>query len=165
MLVQDSLGYYHEIPEAPAMVDGLGNPLGFPPLLAAIPAIAGAVGGALPAIAGGAIPAIGGLLSRILPGGGPAAAPRPPLPLPFPLPFPVPRPAPPVPAGWMSRPVPYTGHQGYRRYMRCVMWPGPAGLIPAHAPGLPQPTVPAVPVVPAALPPGAFPRRRGRRRR
>jgi hypothetical protein len=155
MLVQDSLGYFHEIPEAPAMVDGLGNPLGFPPLLAAIPAIAGA------------IPAVGGLLSRILPGGGPrpAGAPAPPLPLPFPLPLPGPRPAPPVPAGWMSPPVPYTGHQGYRRYMRCVMWPGPAGLIPAHAPGLPQPTVPAVPVVPAALPPGAFPRRRGRRRR
>jgi hypothetical protein len=155
MLVQDSLGYFHEIPETPAMVDGLGNPLGFPPLLAALPAIAGAVGGALPAV--------GGLLSRILPGGGPspAAAARPPLPFPLPLPLPVP---PPVPAGWMQRPVPYTGHQGYRRYMRCVMWPGPAGLIPAHAPGLPQPTVPAVPVVPAALP-GGFPRRRGRRRR
>jgi hypothetical protein len=149
MLVQDSLGYYHQIPDAPAMVDGLG----FPPLLAAIPAIAGAVA-----------PAVGGLIGRLTGGGrpAPAAAPRLPFPLPIPAPGPVP---PPVPTGWMARPVPYTGHRGYPRYMRCVVWPGPAGLIPAHAPGLPQPTVPAVPVVPAALPPGLTMRRRGRRRR
>jgi hypothetical protein len=51
----------------------------------------------------------------------------------------VPYPAPatpfmrPPPPGWIPRPSPYTGLQPRRAYMRCLVWRGPKGLVPAQA--------------------------------
>jgi hypothetical protein len=64
------------------------------------------------------------------------------------VPYPVPatpfmRPPPP---GWIPRPSPYTGLRPRRAYMRCLVWRGPGGLVPAQAAQTP----------PAAIaPPGA----------
>jgi hypothetical protein len=51
------------------------------------------------------------------------------------VPYPVPatpfmRPPPP---GWIPRPSPYTGLRPRRVYMRCLVWRGPKGLVPARA--------------------------------
>ena len=39
----------------------------------------------------------------------------------------------PPPPGWIPRPSPYTGLQPRRAYMRCLVWRGPGGLVPARA--------------------------------
>jgi hypothetical protein len=39
----------------------------------------------------------------------------------------------PWPLGWRRPQLPYTGLGPRRVYMRCALWPGPAGLVPAHA--------------------------------
>jgi hypothetical protein len=39
----------------------------------------------------------------------------------------------PPPPGWIPRPSPYTGLQPRRAYMRCLVWRGPKGLVPAQA--------------------------------
>jgi hypothetical protein len=37
------------------------------------------------------------------------------------------------PPGWIPRPHPYTGLRPRRVYMRCLVWRGPKGLVPAQA--------------------------------
>jgi len=85
------------------------------------------------------------------------------------VPYPVPatpfmRPPPP---GWIPRPYPYTGLRPRRVYMRCLVWRGPRGLVPARAAHTP-PTAVAPPATAAAAQPavGRMRRRRigGRRR-
>jgi hypothetical protein len=41
------------------------------------------------------------------------------------------------PLGWRRPPLPYTGLGPRRLYMRCAVWPGPKGLVPAHAAQMP----------------------------
>jgi hypothetical protein len=146
---------------------------GIGPAVRAISAIPG-IG---PAVS--AIPGIGPIASQLLPGGamGPPAPPFPQIPgLPgFPTPqgFPmgsgVPMPAgfpgspsfrPPWPAGWVRPPLPYTGLGPRRLYMRCAVWPGPRGLVPAFAQNSPPQGVP-----PQALPYMGGGRRHHRRHR
>jgi hypothetical protein len=67
------------------------------------------------------------------------------------VPYPVPatpflRPPPP---GWIPRPSPYTGLRPRRVYMRCLVWRGPKGLVPARAAQTP-PTAIAPPATAAA---------------
>jgi hypothetical protein len=65
-------------------------------------------------------------------------------------------PRPPWPMGWIRPQLPYTGLGPRRLYMRCAVWPGPSGLVPADAAAMqPQPGIPG---------PGGAPGRRGRRR-
>jgi hypothetical protein len=63
-----------------------------------------------------------------------------------------PVPAPPIqtPPGWIPRPSPYLGTKGRRVYLRCVLWRGPKGLVPAVA----AQTPPAPVVVAQTVPPG-----------
>jgi hypothetical protein len=90
--------------------DGFGNPLGFLPFLSnLIPGV--------PKIPG--ITSIPGLPS--IPGFPGAAQP------------PHPSFRPPWPLGWQRPQVPYTGLGPRRLYMRCAVWPGPRGLVPAFA--------------------------------
>jgi hypothetical protein len=105
--------------------------------------------------------------------------PRPSLPgLPFPspgAPFPAPSPMPPPPSGgfrppWFRRPwplgwirpqLPYTGLGPNRLYMRCAVWAGPRGLVPAYAAQAaawtPPGAVPPIPVQPPTPIPGQPP--------
>lgn len=57
----------------------------------------------------------------------------------------------PWPTGWIRPPLPYTGLGPNRLYLRCAVWPGPRGLVPALA------------MQPQAAAPGGMVRR-GRRR-
>jgi hypothetical protein len=59
----------------------------------------------------------------------------------------------PWPLGWQRPSLPYTGLGPNRLYMRCAVWPGPKGLVPAIA----------ATMMPGAGGPGG--RRRRRRRR
>jgi hypothetical protein len=62
----------------------------------------------------------------------------------------------PLPSGWIRPQLPYTGLGPRRLYMRCAVWPGPRGLVPAEAAAMqPQPGMPGS---------GSAPGRRGRRR-
>ncbi|HJU04385.1 MAG TPA: hypothetical protein VJ692_04480, partial [Nitrospiraceae bacterium] len=143
------LGYYGEPmePMGEVQYDGFGNPVGLP-FLAPIAALAAkalpAVAGALPGLIRNVVPAVGGLvqqaagqvpglLQRAMGGGAPGIAPamaafppaiRPPMIAPF---------RPPSPLGWIRPPLPYTGLGPRRLYMRCAVWPGPRGLVPAFA--------------------------------
>jgi hypothetical protein len=47
----------------------------------------------------------------------------------------------PPPPGWIPRPSPYTGLQPRRAYMRCLVWRGPKGLVPAQAAQTPPATI------------------------
>lgn len=188
MLVQDTLtGALHEVPDMagygyygePAetmgeVYDGFGNPVGFLPFLAPLAAkVLPAVSNLLPGIAK-AIPGVGNIIGNLLPGGAPPAPQMQqmmPPGLPGGLPglpgFPGMGFRPPmmpgaIPPGWMRPPVPYAGLQPRRRYMRCVSWPGPPGLVPTSA-ALTPPQPGQAAVVAAATTP--FPRRRFRRRR
>ena len=195
MLVQDQMtGYISEVPDHPygyegyygeypdhigesrVLYDGLGNPVGLFPAIAALAAKALPIVGSI----AGKIPGVGGLLSKIpgvgqiLGGGGPPALPpgMPPLPIPFPMPYPRPGmpapPRPPWPLGWVRPHLPYTGLGPRRLYMRCAVWPGPRGLVPASAAAatpaaLPAPGTPAAAAAQAAAAAGHH--RRHRRRR
>lgn len=172
-------GYYGEYPdsigEGQVVYDGLGNPVGFLPF---IPKIAALASKALPAISNIAskIPIVGNLI-----GGGrppvPSAPGMPPLPIPLPFARPgMPAPfRPPWPLGWSRPQLPYTGLGPRRLYMRCAVWPGPRGLVPAHAAtaapaaALPAPGTPAAAAAQAAAATAAAVaagrRRRGRGRR
>jgi hypothetical protein len=194
MLVQDTLtGALHEVPDVagyngygyygePAetmgeLYDGFGNPVGFPAFLAPLAAkVLPAVSKFLPGIAR-SIPGVGQLIGNLLPGRG--AAPQmqqaqqmqgfPGLPGPPGFPgFPGmgfhPQMPAGIPPGWMRPPSPYTGLQPRRRYMRCVSWPGPPGLVPTSAAMTPPGVMPGQAAVVAAAT-GPFPRRRFRRRR
>jgi len=176
-------GYYGEPGESMGeLYDGFGNPVGFLPFLAPLAsAIAPALSNILPGIAK-AIPGVGQLVGGLLPGGG-GAPPAPQIPGLPPLPglpgfpglpglpgfpglpgmgFRPPFPAP-IPPGWMHPPNPYTGLAPRRRYMRCVSWPGPPGLVPTSAAMTPAMAPPQAAVVAAATAP--FARHRFRRRR
>ena len=199
MLYQDSLtGMLHEVPDAQVyglglaedpysigesqvVYDGLGNPIGALPFLAA----------ALPALSS-ALPAIGGLVSKFLPGVssmlGPAGQALQQIPGvgqalssivgggagggPVPSPSAViggmaarfPGSTPPWPLGWIRPQLPYTGLGPRRLYMRCAVWPGPRGLVPAiaaQAPAAPAQAAAAAAAQTAAM----MGRRRHRRRR
>ncbi len=199
MLYQDSLtGMLHEVPdsqvyglglaedpysvgESQVVYDGLGNPVGALPFLAAalpalssfLPAIGGLVSKALPAVssmfgpAGQAlqqIPGVGQALAPILGGGGQVPSPSaliggmaarfPGFPSPF---------RPPSPLGWIRPQLPYTGLGPRRLYMRCAVWPGPRGLVPAIA--AQAPAAPAQAAAAAAAQTAAMMGRRRRRRR
>jgi hypothetical protein len=65
----------------------------------------------------------------------------------------------PPPPGWIPRPHPYTGLRPRPVYMRCLVWRGPRGLVPARA----AQTPPAAIAPPAVAPHQA--RRIGRRYR
>ncbi len=39
----------------------------------------------------------------------------------------------PYPMGWVTPALPYTGTLPRRLYLRCSVWPGPKGLVPASA--------------------------------
>lgn len=154
---------------APALAPMAGKLIG-----GLLPQAARAAGGIIPQVAraaGGLIPqvaqAAGGLMRQLLP------FPRPGMPMPRPMPMPMPRfpfpfpphlrrPRPfcraPAPVGWVTPALPYTGMQPRRMYLRCSVWPGPAGLVP-QAPG----TFPMLPG-PAAAPISRLRRRRMRRR-
>lgn len=67
----------------------------------------------------------------------------------------------PQPVGWVTPALPFTGRAPRRLYMRCAVWPGPAGLVPAAA----MPGAPGMPGLPGQVPPGGFTRRRRFRRR
>jgi hypothetical protein len=196
MLVQDMMtGALHEVPdtygygedpygygEAPEdfaegelVYDGLGNPVGFlPAIAAALPGIAKALPG-ISNIASRVLPRpIASIASRFLPG----LVRRPGVPTPartilppvrpgmFPAvsamqtaaaAMPLPRPYMPhrMPPGWARTPV-----AGARRmYMRCAMWPGPPGLSPTGG------VVPLLPPPAAAAPRRIIRRRVVRRRR
>lgn len=168
-----------EVPQGEVVYDGFGNPVGFAPLLniakSVLPGVARAIGpiaqtvgrmvqggpaGLLNAVnplaqmTGQAITNVPGLINQ-------AAAAIPTQPMPRPYPFPLR-----IPPGWQRAPVPYTGAQPARAYMRCSVWRGPQGLTPVAAgtmPNAPYPYVPGtVPPAPAAAAPVL--RRRRRRR-
>jgi hypothetical protein len=91
------------------------------------------------------------------------AVPAPPIPA-------QPMPAPPMPAqalqpppGWIPRPSPYRGTKGRRVYLRCLLWRGPKGLVPAVAAQTPPP--PTVVAQTAPPPPVVVGRRFAHRRR
>jgi hypothetical protein len=68
-----------------------------------------------------------------------------------------------TPPGWIPRPSPYQGTKGRRVYLRCVLWRGPKGLVPAVA--AQTPPTPAV-ITQTAVPAPVFMGRRfGYRRR
>lgn len=161
-----------------------------------LPAVGQAVGQALPAVgnlltAPGQI--VGGLMSNLLPH--PAMPGPSPVPMPMPGMAPPPAPSPlpwfrppfmlppgmpqmpmpqrhPMPLGWIRSTLPYTGLGPQRLYMRCAVWPGPAGMVP----GPTMPTGPwpgaaggaGAPGLPGGFPGGAFRHHRrhsrGRRR-
>lgn len=173
--------YPEQVGEGQVVFDGLGNPVGFlpflPALASALPAVSGLVSKIMPAvgnIASSIVPAVSkvaqqipGMLSNLIPGGGAlpaaAAAALPTLPgLPFP-PMP-PGMTPPVPFGWQRPQLPYTGLGPRRVYMRCAVWPGPAGLVPTHAAALPPGVAPvATQVAPVVAAPMMRHHRRRRR--
>jgi hypothetical protein len=179
--VPDHLSGYGDYADK-MLYDGLGNPVGrlsgfFDDIGKAVGSVVSAIPGVGPALSllpgavssvVSAIPGVGPALSNLLPGG--AATPFAPPPVP-PLPFttiPAPAPAypmapglpsfqPPWPAGWVRPPLPYTGLGPSRLYMRCAMWPGPRGLVPAFAQNLP-------PQAPPGFPPQPWPYMGGGRR-
>jgi hypothetical protein len=170
-------GYYGEYPdqigESQMLYDGLGNPVGLFPAIAALAAKAlpmvGNIASKIPGVGNilNKIPGVGQILGA---GGAPGLPGMPPLPIPIPRPgFPSPYRTP-APLGWIRPPLPYTGLGPRRLYMRCAVWPGPRGLVPASAatappPALPAPGTPAAAAQAAAAAAGAGRHRRHRRRR
>jgi len=174
--------------------DGFGNPVGgifddivntvknvvSAPIQAAsslISPIAGAAGSLLNPLAGVA----GNLFGNLIPGLGPRP-PAPPPPMGGVLPggllpwtsapapqqgFPMmPHFRPPFPLGWQHSPLPYTGLGPKRLYMRCAVWPGPAGLVPGYAANMtPQQQQALMPPPPGAGGYGGRRRHGGHRRR
>ena len=53
------------------------------------------------------------------------------------------------PPGWIPRPSPYLGTKGRRVYLRCALWRGPKGLVPAIAAQTPPPPAIVAPTIPA----------------
>ena len=174
----------------PVVYDGFGSPMGFAFLAPLASALAPMAAKALPGIASKIIPGaaqalpgilrgITGAASSLLPAAARAAsgavqaiapvaagavqnalAPTTGL-MPFrpPVSFPAP-----MPPNWVRPPVPYTGLQPRRFYMRCAAWPGPRGLVPATAATM-APGVVAPGVVPTGVvaPVRAYRPRRRRR--
>jgi hypothetical protein len=175
-------GYAETEPLGEPVYDGFGNPLGFQiPFISDIARGVGqAVSGLIPGVGqavSGLIPGVGQAVSGLIPGlpgipGFPGAA-QPPVPAPaypqFPgAPFPRPFPSfrPPWPLGWQRPQLPYTGLGPRRLYMRCAVWPGPRGLVPAIAQGAAaQAAAMQAAAQQAAAAMGGRRRRRHRRRR
>ena len=141
--VYDGFGY----PVGEAVYDGLGNALGFsiPGLSSIVRGVSNLIPGAaslatklLPGLIPGA--AAAGALQALFPGA-PSPAPASPGAPGFPMQA-LPQPGMPfqpfrrpLPAGWAHPQLPYTGLGPKRLYMRCAVWPGPRGLVPAYAQG------------------------------
>jgi hypothetical protein len=79
--------------------------------------------------------------------------------VPYPVPT-MPFRRPPLP-GWIPRPHPYTGLRPRRVYMRCLVWRGPKGLVPARAAQTPPAAI--APSAAVALQQARGIRRRARR--
>lgn len=79
-------------------------------------------------------------------------SPYPPRPYPFPGYPPAPSRAR-QPVGWVTPTHPYIGARPRRLYLRCSVWPGPKGLVPAMAtqPGTPAPVQPPMAPPPPPL--------------
>ena len=159
--------YPYGVGEGQIIYDGLGNPVGAWPFSNIAKSIGGLVSKALPVVSsfipGGSLisKAIPAIAAGMVPGSprpqsAPAALMSPgagsPVPLPAPMQMgptgmpmqmgPTGMPMPPaIPTGWMRAPLPYTGLGPQRLYMRCAVWPGPRGLVPAIA--AQAPVVPA----------------------
>ena len=69
------------------------------------------------------------------------------------------------PLGWRRPPLPYTGLGPRRLYMRCAVWPGPKGLVPAYAAQMPAAAIQQAAQMAAQRAAGMVRRRRRRRRR
>jgi len=177
MLYQDALtGALHEAPDGQLyesdyaeypyqmgeVYDGLGNPVGFLPFIPKIASLASSllpkVGGLVSGLIGGGRPPVPASpfpsIASAIPGAISSLMPRPPMPF-----------RPPWPTGWVRPPLPYTGLGPRRLYMRCAVWPGPKGLVPAMAaqtPGVPAAAAAAAQTAAAMQ---AMGRRRRRRRR
>ncbi len=155
------LGYADDpygVGEGQILYDGLGNPVGAwtdflkkpmasigglvskalpvvsaalgpagPLIASAIPAIGQALAPAAATAVSPAVPQIPGIAPGMMPGNAQGLMPVSPG---MPSPMPMPRP---WPAGWIRPQVPYTGLGPRRVYMRCAVWPGPGGLVPAIA--------------------------------
>ena len=145
------------------LYDGLGNPVGAWPFSNIAKAVGGLVSKALPAVAsfipGGSLisQALPALAQGMSPGSPAPAGPVPPPQALMPQVPQVPGMMPPVPGmaqgmmpgtpgfppgmpyarpwphGWIRPQLPYTGLGPNRLYMRCAVWPGPNGLVPAIA--------------------------------
>jgi hypothetical protein len=68
------------------------------------------------------------------------------------------------PLGWRRPPLPYTGLGPRRLYMRCAVWPGPKGLVPAYAAQMPAAAIQQAAQMAAQRALGMRRRRRRRRR-
>jgi hypothetical protein len=157
MLVRNAYtGALHEVPDqqlyevGEPVFDGFGNPVGgiFDDIVGAVKNVVSAPIQAAtsllnPLQALNPIGAVGNILGNIIPGLGPG---HPAAPAPASIPPPMmagampwqqgammPRLHQPFPLGWQHSPLPYTGLGPKRLYMRCAVWPGPAGLVPSYA--------------------------------
>lgn len=156
-------GALHEVPDqqlyevGEPVYDGLGNPVGgiFDDIMGAVKnVVAGPVQAATSLLnpmnavsaalnpAGATANILGSMIPGLAPGHpAPAAVAPPGMPMapgipmaPGMAPSPYfPHFRPPFPLGWQHAPVPYTGLGPKRIYMRCAVWPGPAGLVPSFA--------------------------------
>jgi hypothetical protein len=147
------------------VVGAITNPIGAITQAASniLPAVGQVASSVLPAVGNllNPLQAIGNIVGGLLPGQAPQPAQPapgfvPPPGMPFPFPgapgfMPPVMPPTPWPLGWQSPTVPYTGLGPQRMYMRCAVWPGPAGLVPT-APGPGQAIPPAPPSGPPAYP-------------
>lgn len=145
--------------------DGFGNPVGLPFLAPFIPKIA--------SLASSFLPKVGNIVGGLFGGGRPPGLPGlPSMGAAFPAAagaamgamMPRPQFRPPWPTGWIRPPLPYTGLGPRRLYMRCAVWPGPRGLVPAIAAQTPAVTAQAAAAA-AAQTAAAMGRRRRRGRR
>jgi len=150
------------------VVGAITNPIGAITQAASniLPAVGQVASSVLPAVGNllNPLQAVGNIVGGLLPGQAPqhvaapvpqpapGFAPQPGMPFPFPgAPgfMPPVMPPTPWPLGWQRPTLPYTGLGPQRMYMRCAVWPGPAGLVPT-TPGPGQ----AIPPAPPPGPPG-----------
>jgi hypothetical protein len=154
MLVRNAYsGALHEVPDqqlyevGEPVYDGFGNPVGgiFDDIIGAVKNVVSAPIQAATSLISPIAGAAGNLFGKLIPGMGPPAPPPAPMVaapaggvMPWMPGFPQQqafRPffRPPFPLGWQHSPLPYTGLGPKRLYMRCAVWPGPAGLVPGYA--------------------------------
>ncbi len=155
MLVRNAYtGALHEVPDqhlyevGEPVFDGFGNPVGgiFDDIVNTVKNVVSAPIQAAtsmlnPSTLLNPLGAAGNILGNIFPGqSAPAAAAAPAMAAMMPwrpnypqMPGGQPYMRSPFPAGWQHAPLPYTGLGPKRLYMRCAVWPGPHGLVPAYA--------------------------------
>jgi hypothetical protein len=105
----------------PALAQGMAPGAPAPPVPSPVPVpaplpVASPAPGPMP----GALPQVPGAPAEMMPGAPGMPPPGYPMPRPWPM-------------GWVRPPLPYTGLGPKRLYMRCAVWPGPEGLVPAIA--------------------------------